>query len=99
MNFAIEPIVLVHGGAGDIPDSRDNGKLIGCKLAVRRGYTKLQASGSVLDAVEEAVRSMELDDNFNAGDGLNCIFEYEQFHLSHLYCVYLRLWISTQSRW
>lgn len=63
----IEPIVLVHGGAGDIPDSRDQGKLIGCKLAVRRGYDRLNSSGSVLEAVEEAVRSMELDDNFNAG--------------------------------
>lgn len=60
--------MLVHGGAGDIPDSRDHGKLVGCKLAVRRGYAKLQASGSVMDAVEEAVRSMELDDNFNAGE-------------------------------
>lgn len=57
----------MHGGAGDIPDSRDDGKLIGCKLAVRRGYAKLQATGSVLDAVEEAVRSMELDEYFNAG--------------------------------
>lgn len=64
----IEPIVLVHGGAGDIPDSRDEGKLIGCKLAVRRGYEKLQATESVVDAVEEAVRIMELDEHFNAGE-------------------------------
>lgn len=63
--------MLVHGGAGDIPDSRDNGKFVGCKLAVRRGYAKLQASGSVLDAVEEAVKSMESDDNFNAGKYLD----------------------------
>lgn len=63
----IEPIVLVHGGAGDIPDSRDNGKFVGCKLAARLGYAKLKSTGSVLEAVEEAVRSMELDDNFNAG--------------------------------
>lgn len=57
----------MHGGAGDIPDSRDDGKLAGCKLAVRKGYDKLLQSGSVLDAVEEAVRSMELDEYFNAG--------------------------------
>lgn len=62
-----EPIVLVHGGAGDIPDSRDHGKLIGCKLAAQRGFEKLSTGGSVLDAVEAAVRSMELDENFNAG--------------------------------
>lgn len=65
----IEPIVLVHGGAGDIPDSRDNGKHRGTKLAVRLGYGKLLTGGSAIDAVEEAVRSMELDENFNAGYG------------------------------
>lgn len=59
--------MLVHGGAGDIPDSRDLGKLLGCRLAVRRGYDKLVSSGSVLEAAEEAVRSMELDEHFNAG--------------------------------
>jgi beta-aspartyl-peptidase (threonine type) len=66
---AIEAIVVVHGGAGDIPDSRDEGKHRGTKLAVRLGYNKLLAGGSALDAVEEAVRSMELDENFNAGYG------------------------------
>lgn len=65
----IEPVVIVHGGAGDIPDSRDYGKQQGTKLAARLGYDKLMAGGSVLDAVEEAVRSMELDENFNAGLG------------------------------
>lgn len=63
----IEPLVLVHGGAGDIPDSRDHGKLVGCTLAANLGYAKLQSGGSVLEAVEEAVRSMELDEYFNAG--------------------------------
>lgn len=63
----IEPVVIVHGGAGDIPDSRDSGKHKGTKLAARLGYDKLLAGGSVLDAVEEAVRSMELDESFNAG--------------------------------
>lgn len=63
----IEPIVLVHGGAGDIPNSRDNGKLVGCKLAANIGYAKLRVTGSAVAAVEEAVRSMELDEYFNAG--------------------------------
>lgn len=63
-------MVIVHGGAGDIPDSRDNGKHQGTKLAARLGYDKLMSGGSVLDAVEEAVRSMELDENFNAGYAL-----------------------------
>lgn len=69
----IEPIVIVHGGAGDSPDSRDTGKHQGTKLAARLGYDKLLAGGSVLDAVEEAVRSMELDENFNAGFNLTIL--------------------------
>lgn len=40
---------------------------MGCKLAARLGYAKLKQTGSVLDAVEAAVKSMELDENFNAG--------------------------------
>lgn len=73
--MSIEPIVLVHGGAGNIPDSRDRGKLVGCKLATKLGYEKLQSGGSVLEAVEEAVRSMELDEYFNAGENnkINCL--------------------------
>lgn len=60
-------MVLVHGGAGDIPESRFQAKLNGVKLAARLGYAKLINSESVVDAVEEAVRSMELDPAFNAG--------------------------------
>lgn len=68
--FQIEPIVLVHGGAGDIPDSRNEGKFQGSKLAARIGYKVLtKEGGSVLDAVEAAVKSMELDENFNCGYG------------------------------
>lgn len=50
----IEAIVLVHGGAGDIPKSRAPGKLRGCRIAAQLGYYKLLKTGSVLDAVEEA---------------------------------------------
>lgn len=65
----MEPIVIVHGGAGDIPRSRIHGKLRGCKLAAQLGHYTLLKTGSVLDAVEEAVKHMELDDFFNAGYG------------------------------
>lgn len=65
----IEPIVLVHGGAGTIQPSSITGKVKGVTLAVRMGYKALRKTGSVVDAVQEAVRSMELDDNFNAGYG------------------------------
>ncbi|XP_055383100.1 probable isoaspartyl peptidase/L-asparaginase GA20639 [Condylostylus longicornis] len=64
-----EPIVLVHGGAGDISISSIPFKLKGVKLAARTGYKKLLETGNVLDAVEEAVRSMEIDEYFNAGFG------------------------------
>lgn len=64
----MEPIVLVHGGAGDIPESRVPGKMKGVKHATRMGYAKLKATGSVMDAVEEAVRQLEVDEYFNAGN-------------------------------
>lgn len=65
----MEPIVLVHGGAGDIPDERNQGKFNGTILAARVGYRKLKETNSALDAVEAAVRVMELDEYFNAGYG------------------------------
>ncbi|RZC32973.1 Asparaginase 2 domain containing protein [Asbolus verrucosus] len=65
----MEPIVLVHGGAGDIPDSRVPLKLNGVKKAASIGYRVLKRGGSVVDAVEEAVKSMEDDEAFNAGYG------------------------------
>lgn len=61
--------MLVHGGAGDIPDSRVNGKILGVKLSANIGYGILKNGGSVVDAVEAAVKSMELDESFNAGYG------------------------------
>lgn len=65
----IVPIIVVHGGAGDIPQSRINGKLNGVRLAAKLGYKKLIKTDSAMDAVEEAVRSMELSEYFNAGYG------------------------------
>lgn len=63
----MEPIVLVHGGAGDIPESRIQGKLVGCKAAAKEGYRVLKNGGTVVDAVEAAVKVMEDDQAFNAG--------------------------------
>ncbi|XP_055712081.1 probable isoaspartyl peptidase/L-asparaginase CG7860 [Phlebotomus papatasi] len=65
----LEPIVLVHGGAGFTSDERDPEKFAGTKLAARMGFKALMETGSVLDAVEQAVRSMELNGGFNAGYG------------------------------
>ncbi|CAO1328724.1 unnamed protein product [Diamesa serratosioi] len=65
----MEPIVLVHGGAGNIKKCEFEGILNGCKLAAKLGHNVLLESGNVLDAVEAAVKSMELDELFNAGYG------------------------------
>ncbi|CAH1183649.1 unnamed protein product [Ceutorhynchus assimilis] len=62
----MEPIILVHGGAGDIPDSRVQPKIDGNKRSVAAGYEILRRGGSALDAVEAAVRVMEDDEAFNA---------------------------------
>nr|CAI5839900.1 unnamed protein product [Callosobruchus analis] len=65
----MEPILLVHGGAGDIPDERVPTKLSGMKKSVQAGFQVLKAGGSALDAVEAAIRVMEDDEAFNAGYG------------------------------
>ncbi|EDW57800.1 probable isoaspartyl peptidase/L-asparaginase GA20639 [Drosophila virilis] len=65
----LQPIVLVHGGAGSIDDAKVPGIKIGIKRAARSGYKQLQQTGSVLDAVEQAVKSLEDDSHFNAGYG------------------------------
>lgn len=63
----IEPVVLVHGGAGDIAEWRVPFKLDGVRNAALAGYQTLLQTGSVLDAVEAAIKLMEDDVNFNAG--------------------------------
>lgn len=63
----VEPVVLVHGGAGDIPNCRVEPKLAGVRRAARRGYSVLCKGGSVIDAVQSAVQDMEDNEAFNAG--------------------------------
>ncbi|XP_044760547.1 probable isoaspartyl peptidase/L-asparaginase GA20639 [Coccinella septempunctata] len=65
----MEPVLLVHGGAGDIRDSRVPDKIKGVKLAAKAGYKILKNGGTALDAVEAAVRIMEDDESMNAGRG------------------------------
>jgi beta-aspartyl-peptidase (threonine type) len=50
----IEPVVIVHGGAGTISNTSAPGMLGGVRLAVKVGYHVLEETGSVLDAVEMA---------------------------------------------
>ncbi|XP_023174529.2 probable isoaspartyl peptidase/L-asparaginase CG7860 [Drosophila hydei] len=69
-----QPVILIHGGAGDISDDLVEGKFLGIKAALRAAWEHLEpangkSSGSALDAVEAAVRSMEQNAAFNAGYG------------------------------
>nr|CAI5839898.1 unnamed protein product [Callosobruchus analis] len=64
----LDPIVLVHGGAGDITSSRAAAKLSVMKKSVKAGFQELKAGGSALDAVEAAIKVMEDDEAFNAGE-------------------------------
>lgn len=73
------PIIIVHGGAGDIPQSRVKGKLDGVKAAVTAGHECLMSGGSALDAVEAAVVYMEEDENFNAGNFLIIFLPHSRF--------------------
>ncbi|XP_033762526.1 isoaspartyl peptidase/L-asparaginase-like [Pecten maximus] len=63
------PVIIVHGGAWAIPDSLAEGSVQGVRLASTVGYKVLGAGGSAVDAVEEAVRSMEDNPVFDAGVG------------------------------
>lgn len=63
------PILIVHGGAGTIPEERHAAAIEGCRRAAQAGWSVLAAGGSALDAVEAAVRALEDDLTFNAGRG------------------------------
>ncbi len=64
-----KPQLIVHGGAGDIPDSLLDPFRAGCRRAVEEGYRILDSGGSAEDAVEAAIRVMEDDEAFDAGKG------------------------------
>ncbi|NWW20371.1 ASGL1 asparaginase, partial [Falcunculus frontatus] len=64
----MKPVIVVHGGAGRIFKEREEGCRAGVVRAALRGYVVLKQGGSAVDAVEEAVRSMEDDPHFNAGE-------------------------------
>eukprot|EP00941_MAST-03F_sp_MAST-3F-sp1_P001490 g1490.t1 len=61
--------IVVHGGAWAIPDELCDASVAGVKRAASAGYKVLSLGGSALEAVEAAVRVMELDPVFDAGIG------------------------------
>ena len=68
--FLLErPIIIVHGGAWNIPDELVEDHIRGVEKAASVGWKILESGGSALDAVEEAVKTMEDDPTFDAGRG------------------------------
>ena len=65
----MKPIIVIHGGAGTIPDARKPIADEGVREAVLAGWNILEKGGTSLDAVESAVKVMEDLPNFNAGLG------------------------------
>ena len=65
----MEPAIIVHGGAGDIPADLHEAHLQGVRRAVEAGWGLLDSGGSAMDAVETAIAIMEDDDAFDAGRG------------------------------
>jgi L-asparaginase / beta-aspartyl-peptidase len=67
--LAVDPVILVHGGAWAIPDDMVESHLRGVEAAAAQGFQVLERGGSSLDAVEAAVVVMEEDETFDAGRG------------------------------
>lgn len=63
------PILLIHGGAWDIPADVLDAHEQGVFDALQEGWRVLERGGSALDAVQAAVMSMEDDPAFDAGRG------------------------------
>lgn len=66
---ASDHVVLVHGGAGAVPEASRASHAAACLRAARAGAEVLRAGGRALDAVCAAVRVLEDDPLFNAGTG------------------------------
>ena len=65
----MQPSLIVHGGAWDIPDDAVIACNTGCQSALRAGWAVLSKGGSALDAIEAAIIVLEDDPVFDAGFG------------------------------
>ncbi len=65
----MNPSLIVHGGAWDIPDDAIAACKSGCERALSVAWPILRDGGSALDAVEAAVIELENDPVFDAGFG------------------------------
>lgn len=62
-------VVIVHGGAGNVPEARRPLHAEGCGSAAGAGLEAARATGDPVAAVLAAVRALEDDPKFNAGRG------------------------------
>lgn len=69
MSGALEPIVVVHGGAGDLAEERRALHVERVEHAAAEGLRVLDQGGTALDAAVRAVEVLEDDPLFNAGTG------------------------------
>lgn len=67
--WRVEPVLLVHGGAWDIPDGLRDEHVDGIRAALAAGWAVLAAGGTAVDAVEAAVVVLEDDEQWDAGYG------------------------------
>jgi L-asparaginase / beta-aspartyl-peptidase len=65
----MQPSLIVHGGAWDIPDDAVVACNTGCQNALGAGWAVLSKGGSALDAIEAAIMVLEDDPVFDAGFG------------------------------
>ena len=63
------PVLLIHGGAWDIPADALEAHEQGVFDALQEGWRILERGGSAVDAIEAAVTAMEDDPTFDAGRG------------------------------
>ncbi|GAB7023363.1 isoaspartyl peptidase/L-asparaginase family protein [Salidesulfovibrio brasiliensis] len=65
----MQPRLIVHGGAWDIPDEHVDDHVAGVHKAVKTVAPLLEQGMSALEAVEKAVNVLEEDPTFDAGRG------------------------------
>ena len=65
----MKPSLIVHGGAGNIPDGAVNGFRRGVRAGLEAGWKILSRGGAAIDAVEAAIVALEDDPALDAGIG------------------------------
>ncbi len=68
-NASDGPVILVHGGAWDIPDVECEAHRVGLENALETGKKGVMAGRSALEIAADVVASMESDGAFDAGHG------------------------------